>query len=224
MAIPTKYRLAEEILKMLNGGNIQTATNVSIPELIIAIGQAANSLLKIDIFQVNLSTGETIPNGTVIGTYEGIVPQSLSNGRSKATLPIKPMKLPRNMGIWSVYLSDDPENEFIPLQMGQANMIRSQRLINGLLGQVGYENDGMNLTFTKDLPLLFPGKPLTIKMAILDMDQYDEYDILPIPPELEFQIKEMVLKMYSGVGGPDKLVDPTTKDQQGVPIKQQQQN
>lgn len=225
MAVVTIYRLSEEILKMLSGGQIQTAGNVSQNEIKIAIGQVINSLLKVEHFQVNEKMGEKIPNGSVLGLYEGIVPVSWVTGRSKCTLPIKPLKLPRNMGIWSVYRTNDPNNEFIPLQMGQSNLLRSQPMINDLLGQVGYEAMGaLDISFTKDLPLLYPNETLSMRLAIMDISQYGDYDILPVLPEQEWQIKQEVIKLYIGVGIGDRLVDPTTKEQQNIPVTQQQQS
>jgi hypothetical protein len=224
MAIVTIGRLSQEILKMLSGGEIQVAGNITQNEIKISIGQAINSLLKTEHFQVNEKMGEKIPNGSVLALYEGITPVSWVTGRSKATLPIKPLKLPRNMGVWSIFFSDDPSKEFIPLQMGQTNLIQSQPMINGLLGQIGYETLGLELNFTKDLPLLYPGKTLSMRLAVMDISQYGDWDILPVLPEQEFQIKDMVIKMYSGVGIGDRLVDATTKEQQNIPVTQQQQS
>ena len=102
MAAPTIYRLSEEILKILSSGEIQNASNVSLAELKIAIGQCVNARLKAEQFNVNEALGEKIPNGTMLGLYEDIAVTSF-NGKSKATLPIKPVKLLRNMGVWAIY-------------------------------------------------------------------------------------------------------------------------
>lgn len=224
MAIVTIGRLSEEIKKLLDGGDPPIASNITFNEIKIAIGQVLNQLLKIDYFQVNVKMGEIIPNGTVLGFYEGIVPVSTSIGKSKATLPIKPQKLLRNMGVWSVFMEHEPEKEFIPLQMGQGNLIQSQPMINGLLGQIGYENFGMELVFTKDLPLLFPGKTISMRLAIMDVSQYGDYDILPVIPEMEWQIKQEVVKLYSGEPIPDKIVDSTNKERKQIPVNQQTQS
>lgn len=220
----TLFRLAEETLKILNGGSIQTATNVSLNEVKISICQVANSLLKTEHFSVNEQLGEKIDNGSVLGLYQGIAPVSYGNGRSKATLPVKPIKLSRNMGVFSVFMEDDISNEFIPLQMGQYNLIKSQALINDILGQIGYETFGLELIFTKDLPLLFPGKTLSMRLAILDFSQYGDWDVLPILPEQEWQIKNEVVKLYSGEPISDKLVDPSAKQSQKIPLTQQTQS
>lgn len=219
MPAPTLYRLAEETLRLLSGGNIPAAKDISISEIKIAIGQVINKLLKIDYLNVNMKTGEAIPNGSVLGLYENIPYTSYKTGMSKATLPIKPLKLPRNMGVFSVFLSSNPQKEFIPMQMGQANLINSQAMINDVLGQVAYENFGMELVFNKDLALLFPSDKLSMRLAILDASLYDDYDILPIPPEMEWDVKSEVYKLYSTEPLPDKSVDATTNEE-NKPTKQ----
>jgi len=169
-----------------------------------------------------------IPNGTVLGLYEGIEVVS-SNGKSQATLPIKPMKLPRNMGVWAVYpkyTTDgnyEYDKEFIPLQMGQGGLIKSQPLLSDLLNQVGYECFGDKLFFTKDIKSLFPDIVLAMRLAVMDISQYGDWDILPLLPEHEMAIKQEVIKLFSVVGTADMIVDPTTKQQQNIPVKEQKQ-
>lgn len=228
MAAVTIYRLSEEILKMLSGGDIQAATNVDINEIKISVGQVINGLLKTEYLSVNLKLNEVIPNGTVLGLYENIEIVN-SNGKSQCTLPIKPIKLPRNMGIWAVYIKKDNmsnydyDNECIPLQMGQAGLIKSQSMISDLFGQVGYENFGDKIFFTKDIKSLFPDAVAAMRLAIMDISQYDDYSPLPLLPEQEWTVKQEVLKLYSTVGVADMLVDDTTKQQQNIPVKDQKQ-
>src|ERR1700753_1975372 len=108
MPVITIYRLAEECARVIYGGNVPVAGKVTIKEIKIACAQVANQLLKVDIFSVNEQDGESIPNGTVLGLYENI-PVTSWNGKSVCALPIKPLKLPRNMGIWSVFNSNNPD-------------------------------------------------------------------------------------------------------------------
>jgi len=229
MAVVTIYRISEEILKMLSGGDIQGATNVTLNEVKISVGQVINSLLKVDYLSTNAKMGELIPNGTVLGLYEGIE-VSTWNNVSQCSLPIKPQKLPRNMGVWAIYPkyeldgNYDLAGEFIPLQMGQSALIKSQPLINDILGQVGYECFGDKIIFTKDLKSLFPNIVVAMRLAIMDISQYDDYTPLPLLPEHEWQIKQEVIKLYSNVGIADMLSDPTTKQQQNVPLREQKQS
>lgn len=223
MAIVTIGRLSEEILKAISGGEIQEGSNISQNEIKIAIGQVCNQLLKAEQFGINEKMGEVIPNGTVIATYENILPYAWVTGKSKADIPIKPLKLRRNMGIYSVYFTENPDEEFIPLQMGQRSLLQSQPQINNLLGQIAYENKGFELQFNKDLPAMFPAKTLSVELLIMDISQYGDYDPLPILPDQEWTIKQEVIKMYSGVGITDLVVDPASKQLQNIPVNQQKQ-
>ena len=152
-----------------------------------------------------------------------------NDGKSQATLPIKPMKLPRNMGVWAVYpkyTTDgnyEYDKEFIPLQMGQGGLIKSQPLLSDLLNQVGYECFGDKLFFTKDIKSLFPDIVLAMRLAVMDISQYGDWDILPLLPEHEMAIKQEVIKLFSVVGTADLIVDDTSKQQQGLPVKEQKQ-
>lgn len=228
MAVVTIYRLAEQVYNLIEGGTAGTASSVSIEELKISCGQVINGLLKVDYFSVNGKMGEAIPNGSVLGLYENI-PVTSWQGKSQATLPIKPLKLPRNMGVWAVYPkyttngNYELDKEFIPLQMGQAGLLKSQVLINDLLGQVGYECYGNQLVFTKDIKTLFPDVVLSMRLAIMDISQYGDYDMLPVLPEQEWVIIKEVYQMYSTQPIPDRIVDATNKEMKGVPPNQQKQ-
>jgi hypothetical protein len=229
MATQTLGRLSEEILKMLSGGELSAAKNISQNEIKISIGQVINSLLKTDYVKVNMKSGETIPNGIVMALYEGIA-VTQSNGVSKSVLPIKPYQLSRNMGVYGVYPkyttngNYETKQEFIPIEMGHGAFLDSQPLINNLLGQTGYECFGNEIIYDKDLVTLYPNITVAMRLAVMDISQYGDYDVLPLLPEHEWLIKQEVVKMYSGVGTPDKLVDSTTKGQQNIPVTQQKQS
>lgn len=228
MAVVTIYRLAEQSFNLIEGGSPAVASSISFNELKIACGNVINQLLKTEHFSINAKMGEAIPNGSVLGLYEGIAVTE-NNGRSKASLPIKPLKLPRNMGIFAIYPkytlggNYEYDKEFIPLQMGQSALLQSQPLLNGLLGQVGYENFGMELMFTKNIKSLFPDVVLAMRLAIMDISQYSDYDPLPVLPEMEWQIIQEVYKLYSSQVTRDVTVDATVKEQKGIPTKQQGQ-
>lgn len=228
MGVVTIQKLAEQAMNLIEGGDLAAASSIGYNELKISAGQIINSLLKTEYFSVNLKMGEAIPNGSILGMYENIAVFS-SNGKSQATLPIKPIKLPRNMGVWAVYpkyttdSNYDYDKEFIPLQMGQGGLIKSQPLINDLLGQVGYECFGDRLIFTKDIKSLFPDVVLAMRLAIMDISQYGDYDALPVTPEMEWEIIAQLVKVYSAQPTPDKIVDDTVKENMRQPVREQKQ-
>lgn len=220
MSFPTIYRLSEEIKRLLDGGNSPLASKITQNEIKIAVGQVCNQLLKIDYFKVNTKLGETIPNGSVLGYYADQVVESWK-GKSRVKLPIKPQMLPRDMGVWSVFPSGYPDKEIIPLQMGQWSLLQSQPLLNDLLGQTGRETYGDYIIFTKDLTVPRETVTVDMRLVIMDISLYDDYTMLPILPEQEWQVKNEVVRLFSGQPIPDKVVDSTTKERKNEPLKQQ---
>lgn len=228
MAATTIYLLAERIFGLIEGGNPGLASSISDNELKLSIGSVINQLLKVEHFSINEKMGEKIDNGSVLGFYEDI-PCTTKNGKTTAVLPIKPIKLPRNMGIFGVYPkytiggNYEFDKEWIPLQMGQGGLLRSQPLINDILGQVGYENFGLEIIATKDMKGLYPDMVLAMRLAIMDISQYGDYDILPVLPEQEWQIIQEVYKLYSTQPTAGKIVDSSVKEDKGIPVIQQKQ-
>lgn len=133
------------------------------------------------------------------------------------------------MGIWAIYpkyttsSNYEYDKEFIPLQMGQAALLKSQPLISDLLGQCGYENFGDKIIFTKDIKQMYPDVVVAMRLAIMDISQYGDYDTLPLLPEQEIQVVQEVFKMYSQQPTAGKIVDATVKEEKGIPVTQQKQ-
>jgi hypothetical protein len=222
MATTTKYRIAEQVVRLLNGGNIPAASKVKLPEVKIAVEQVVNRLLKMEYLNINIPSFEMIPNGASIATYEDI-PIVQYGTRSKSTLPAMPLKLPRGIGVYQIFDPANPDCPFIPLEMGQLGLLKSQPLINNLLGQVGYEWYGMDIIYTTDLTQ-DPPITLTMRLVVLDISQYSDYDILPLPSDMEWDVIQEVYKLFTTEPIADKIVDSGVKEQKGVPINQQTQS
>lgn len=220
----TIYKISEEILRIITGGNPTVASKVHINEVKLAVAQVANTLLKTDYLQVNLPSGEVIPNGAMTALYDN-VPVVKWKNKSRAVLPATPLKLPRGIGVYSVFPPDDPDSEYIPLENGQGAMLVNQPLINDLLGKVGYNAPGDGtVIFTKDLTLPNTDTFVSMRLVILDISLYDDWAILPLIPEMEWMIKQEVVRMFMGESIADKLVDPSVKEQKAIPVTQQNQS
>lgn len=229
MAITTIYRIAEQVSNLIEGGDLGAASSIGLGELKVACGQVINKLLKTEHFSINEQMNEKIPNGSVLGLYTEI-PIISYNGKSMSTLPIKPIKLPRNMGVWAIYFRNnvnenyDLDNESIPLQMGQGGLLKSQPMINNLLGQTAHECFGDQVIYNKDLPSISPNIQAAMRLVIMDISQYGDYDALPILPEMEMTVIQEVYKLYSMQLTAGKIVDATVKEDKGIPLKQQVQS
>ena len=221
MATITKYKIAEKCMRLLNGGNIPVASKVHILEIMSGVEQVLNKLLKMEYLNINIPSMELIPNGASVATYTDIAVEQYGD-RSKSTLPAFPLKLPRGIGVYQIFDPANPDCPFIPLEMGQYGLVKTQPLINGLLDQVGYEWYGMDIIYTTDLTQPDP-IAVTMRLVVLDIAQYDDYDILPIPADMENDIVQEVYKLYATEPVPDKIVDSGVNAQNNVPIQQQSQ-
>src|SRR4030042_171686 len=102
----TKYKIAESIVRIFNGGEIPVATKMKINEAKYAVEQCLNKMLKMEYLNTNIPMGELIPNGASVATYTGITVSQYGT-RSKSTLPAMPLKLPRGIGVYEIF---DPAN------------------------------------------------------------------------------------------------------------------
>lgn len=212
----TRWSIGEQVQNRLSGGKAKAATWADIRELYKSIEQVLNGLMKIDYFKTTLDLGETALAGMCVATYNNIPVVTYRNS-AKLKLPAMPLRLPLDMGLAYVGPSviAPPNTEltaqFIPLYSGGAMMANGQPLLSDFLGQIAYERNGLDVIFTTDIT-----KPpnnitsCTVKLAVMDMSQYGDYDLLPIPADMEAQCVEQVYQMFAPQPAPAKVDDPIT--------------
>lgn len=218
----TKYKIAEQIVRLVEGGDISVASKVQIPEAKILVEQVLNDLLKTEYLKVNLPGSEMIPNGASVATYDDILVTAYQT-TSAATLPAIPLKLPRDIGVFEIYDPADPDCLFIPMEMGQHALLKDQPLINDLLGHVGYRRYGDKIVFSRDLTIPNEETTLSMRLVVLDISQYDDWSILPIPADMEARVIQMVAGILRGEPIKDRLVDSGKKEHTSEPVNQQMQ-
>lgn len=195
MANYTKYILMEQIRYKLSANYPNILETVQPPDIIAAIGQKINAVLKLQYLAETLATGDTIPENLMIATYENIEVTSYGGKKSRAYLPVQPVSLPRNMGIYMVSPDEDFDCIYIPLQAGQANLLKGQRMISNILGQVGYEVYGNYIVMTQDITI-DEITSVNMRLLVSDISQYDDYTPLPIPADYAQTIIEEVYKSF----------------------------
>ncbi len=207
----TKYKLAEQVLYRIAGGFPDVAESVQLVDMYPAIEQIVNALTKAQQFSINMANGETIPDNLMVGVYENVAVTSLGYriNKSKATLPIQPISLPRNMGIYQIYDPNLPDNAYIPIQAGQGALLKTDALLSDLLGQVSYEPKGKSIIFSKDLPA-YDINVVTMELVVMDISLYGETDTLPIPADLEGAIVEQLFRQFTSVLPENGQVNPFT--------------
>lgn len=209
MPSTTKQIIAEQLLYKLYGGIYDVNSPVQPEDVYKATEQKINGLFKLKHFDTTLPSGETIPENTMIATYENITVLSLGNGKSTAQLPVIPISLPKSMGIYLVYDPNHPDNFFIPLQRGQNALLKVDTLLNDLMGQFGYEPKSDYILFTKDLTTYGITK-VTMELCVFDMSQYSVTDVLPIPADMEQTIVNELYAQFSPVTPESGIVNSYT--------------
>ncbi len=197
MANTTKQLIAEQVLYRLNGGYIDINSPVQYEDIYKATEQVINGFFKVKHFDTTLPFGETIIDNLSLATYEDVAVTSFGT-KAKATLPVMPISLPKSMGVFAIYSDDQPDAQFIPLQAGQTSLLRADKMLNNLLGQIGYEVKGNKVVFNKDITLL-DINTVTMELAVMDISQYDTDDYLPIPSDFEAELIEQLVKMFAPV-------------------------
>ncbi len=190
----TKIFLADQIFYRLEAGYPAATEAIQYPDILAAINQRINVMFKMEQFSQTFAMGETIPDGLVLATYSADV-VTFGGKKSKAILPVMPVSLTRNMGIYEVADDEFFTCPFIPLQPSQASLLKGQDLISDILGQTGYEVYGNSIITTKDITIGGTNK-LWFRLVVMDINSYDDYTDLPIPADMGEQIVMEVYKLF----------------------------
>lgn len=202
----TKFVVAEQVLFRLAGGVPDTNFPVQHEDVYKALEQKVNSLFKLKHFDTTLPSGETMPDNAMIATYTDVA-VTADGQRSKATLPIIPISLPKSAGIALVYSTEGVP--FIPVQRGQMALLRTDSLLNDLMGQIAYEPKNNTVTFSKDITLLGIST-VTMELCVLDVSQYSVTQTLPIPADMEQRVIDELVQQFSPVTAESGVVNPFT--------------
>jgi hypothetical protein len=203
MAASTKYLLGEQVLLRLAGGYRDNSMAVQMEDVVKAIEEVINAMFRTEYYNGTLPSGETIPDNLTIAFYEDIEVNAYGD-KSKTILPILPISLPRNMGVYRI--TDSNDKDFIPVPMGQGALLRADKLLNDLLGSVWYEIRRDEVIFSKDITLLGVNT-VNMYLIVMDISQYSNTDPLPIPKHMEEDIIERAFAKFANVRPETGLVD-----------------
>lgn len=171
---------------------------ISIPEVMLLVSQAINKILKLEVAESFKAGLVDIPKCSLI-QYTASVTADAPNNRSSITLPVIPLTLPLDMGIWSISASGAAMTPYIPIPAQDVLVFQGANL-KYLEGQIGYYVQGKKVFFTKDLTLAGNGSISSVIINILasDFSQFGDNDMLPISPEVESAVITEVLNIISG--------------------------
>jgi hypothetical protein len=204
-------RISEQIQRIINGGDPSSDNQIQLQEIKLLVGQVCNKLLKLERFATNMPEGDYGVPQAMIATYDNI-PVTAYKDRAKSVLPTTPISLPRNMGVWAISTTSDPDNMFIPIPSGTFGLLKKIDVERDMFGQIAYEVEGMNVVYSKDIrnaPLSI--NAVTIKLLVIDPSVMGDYDILPIPADMEPEVIAQTLQMLSAYQPKDNSVDGNNK-------------
>lgn len=209
----TKYSLGEQVLLRLTEGRPDQASRFDIRECILAVCNALNEQIKAQHYSVQLPSGETIPEGTVLATYENVPVTAWKKG-SRILLPAVPVHLARGQGVFAISKNDDPYCLFIPALPGQIAMIQSQQLFSSLVDFYLYEQYGMYIEFEKNL-LAKNITSVMVRLLVSDVDTLSDYEPLPIPADYVGTVVDTAFKRLASQLPNDKDTDLFTENKVG---------
>ena len=191
----TRVSIAEQIqlqFKRATGIKDDAKNSIDRREIFPLINQVANELLGTVIQAGVKSGGIQIPSGT-LATY-GNCTTDIENGRYFVTIPVYPMSLPRNIGVYSIVpQSGSPlldGTPYIPITQEDWDLLSIADINDsGMLeGQTAFYVEGKKAFFTKQ-----PTSAVKIKLVISDPNLIGDSDPYPVTPEIETAIIERVL-------------------------------
>ena len=198
-------KITEQIYRIYSGGNPSDDSEITKREIKSLVSQSINKLLKSEYLGVNRKDGDYFPPHSMISTYSVGSISTYETVKARAKLPVVPISLPRDMGVWSVSTSGDADQQYIPLQSGQYTLLSSQDVLQHLDNQVGYYVDGQYLIFTKDITQSpYSVSTLKVRLLTIDATTLDDYDIVQIAADMEDAIVKDVLQFLGVV---PKVVD-----------------
>jgi hypothetical protein len=196
----TRYILSEQIQRLyarfLDKDNPSDV--IDIREVSLLVSQAINKILKLEVAESFKAGLVDIPKCSLI-QYTASVTADAPNNRSFITLPVIPLTLPLDMGIWSISASGAAMTPYIPIPAQDVLVFQGANL-SYLEGQIGYYVQGKKVFFTKDITLSANGSISSVILNILasDFSQLTDTDMLPISPEVESAVITEVLNIISG--------------------------
>lgn len=198
--ILTKNILKEQIRRIISGGFPSDRDRVLDAEIELAISDVINSILKVEIFNVNYTfDGGSLPDGCAIATYEGLrVNKGVNFGKSGTAtidLPAYPMLLPDGIGVYEVYPSGLPHLGYRYIPSAMFPLWIKNRMVSNFHRRF-FTFDSGKITVYDDMY----GAGYTtadVKLVISDISNTDENAPLPIAADLRDKVVNAVVARFS---------------------------
>jgi hypothetical protein len=156
--------------------------NIDVRVIDLDVEQSINKFLKVQTLQ-------SFKNGNIEVPTCNMIEYTLTPSANSVTLPVYPLQLPLEMGVWKVSLANGVG--FIPVNSTMANVYGGTNAAF-LEDQTGYTVTGLRINFTKTVTAA-----VTVTLLVSDFSFTDVDDVLPISPEIEADVVADVLDRIS---------------------------
>ena len=198
MTVCTKESLADQALRIINGGDINYEEDLDIRDIQVYITQAIGFAVKRGFFETkNDEVGEVIDN--MIMTFPNIVVEKDGMGYY-AQLPSCTVGLIEGRGIHEV---GDEGGPFIPTKNGWSRSFPSIDSIQ-LEGNVGYFSENKTVRFFNVKN--FDDHKVYLKL-VAAYDAIEEDREISIPLDVQHEVIATAVQLFSNTSPEDKVAD-----------------
>lgn len=176
--------------------SVTSDTSVTMQEVKMLVRQAANAAINLNRKE-SFQEGYGLPSMSAVASF---LNREVVDG--KVQLPMVPIQIPWDMGVWEVTDSLTQET-YIPLPAAVMSVMGSNMIDD--IGIKGYRVRGDALYFSKN------AQPEHVDIHMIVMGEYDDHDPFPLPADMEFDLISNVLRVLFSIS-PGKDVGPDSQD------------
>ena len=206
MIVSLISKIAEQIHRQIDGGDIALESKWDIREIQLLVEQFANKLAYNKILSERQLEGEWNISGGLIGTYTTIpIKRDVSREISYSDIPVKYIQLPLNKGI--EVMADRNENgklfgTFVLIQPREEKFLDMNDSLM-FQGRIGYRVEGSRVIYFEDIYRTRQIQSVTMKLIVASPDG----ETLYLSPDLESELIEFVKAQLRDRPMPDMVND-----------------
>lgn len=194
MGLTSKYKLAEQALRIILGGHPTPDSGVKVQEVIIFVSQAFATVVR-SIFFEGKAEGEPWIDGSFIYSFKDVeVKTDSALDKFFIDMPATTVTLPYSIGVFQVSNMTDQAGSFTPVSSGFEAMT-SGLAVGGLENEVGFYLEGDRIYFVNMKDTEKSDKVL-IKL-VAPIGSLKDRDQITINDDIQLQIVTMAAELYS---------------------------
>lgn len=186
----TKATLAEQIMRILAGGDLKPDRNIDIREVMMYLDQTRDDLV-VQSLRTNIKNGEYDIDPSWLSYYPSVaVGEDTATGKKCVTIPASRLSLPKDMGLYQVSTIDQ-DSIFIPVRAGNQWMFKNSGVFN-------VDDNTYYYPVANKIIFINLDDEVSTVLIILAASSKDiaEDAIFPINPDYEKMIIDTVLERF----------------------------